>query len=532
MPVAHADFTFAEPVNIQSDFPFVDPVTEFVTCFSADGLEMYFTASGDRPGGYGQADTCVCKRASVEDDWGPPENLGPLVNTESWDGFAFLSADGLALYFQSDRPGGYGGQDLYVARRATRTSPWEAATNLGPKVNSAQDEYTPAVSPDGLELYLQSSRDGGYGGNDLYVCTRATPDDPWGDAVNLGPAVNGPTWDAWITLSPDGLLMFFLSDRSGGFGSWGDAYMARRASRSASWQPAVNLGPVVNRTVFNCPFVSADGSALYLFGDPNDEGKNWTYKSPILPIVDFNGDGQVDGKDLLRMVVQLGGNDSLCDIGPYAWGDGVVDAKDLTVLAEYIGKEFEDPTLVAHWAFDETEGAVAADSAADCDGSVTGGATWQPDGGMVGGALKCDGVTGCVVTGTIPNLGTGPFSVITWVKGGAPGQIILSHGGTTDWLMANPIDGSLMTKLAGVGQPLAIGTSEVVITDGKWHRIALVFDGADRILYMDGKEVARDPQPDLSVADGKFIIGAGSKVGTGWSGLIDDVRIYSRVVRP
>jgi hypothetical protein len=71
-----------------------------------------------------------------------------------------------------------------------------------------------------------------------------------------------------------------------------------------------------------------------------------------------------------------------------------------------------------------------------------------------------------------------------------------------------------------------------VITDGKWHRIALVWDGADRILYVDGKEVARDPQPDISVADGKFIIGAGSTTGTGWSGLIDDVRIYSRVVRP
>jgi hypothetical protein len=250
--------------------------------------------------------------------------------------------------------------------------------------------------------------------------------------------------------------------------------------------------------------------------------------------VDFTGDGTVDGKDLLRMVVQLGGDDPLCDIGPYAWGDGVVDAKDLTVLAEYIGKEVEDPTLVTHWTFDEIEGAVAEDSASagDYNGSVTVGATWQPQGGMVGGALKCDGVTGCVVTGTIPNLGTGPFSVIAWVKGGAPGQILLSHGGTTDWLMANPIDGSLMTKLTSKSQPLAIGTSEAVITDGKWHRIALVWDGTDRILYVDGKEVARDPQPDITVSDGKFIIGAGSKTGTGWSGLIDDVRIYSRVVRP
>jgi len=389
---AHADFTFGEPVNIQSDFPFVDPATDFVTCFSVDGLEMYFTASGDRPGGYGQADTCACKRASVEDDWGPPENLGPLVNTENWDGFAFLSADGLALYFQSNRPDGYGGMDLYVTRRATRTSPWEAAINLGPKVNGSQDEYTPAVSPDGLELYLQSSRDGGYGGNDLYVCTRAIPDDPW--------------------------------------------------------------------------------------------------------------------------------------------GDGMVDAKDLTVLAGYIGKEIEDPTLVAHWAFDETEGSVAMDSAGDCEGTLTGGSTWQPQGGMVGGALKCDGVTGCVVTKTIPNLGTGPFSVIAWVKGGAPGQIILSHNGTTDWLLADPLDGRLMSKLTIRRQPLAEGSSGAVITDGKWHRIALVCDGMDQILYTDGREVLRDVQPDITVSDGQIMIGAGMKPGNLWSGLIDDVRIYNRVVRP
>jgi hypothetical protein len=261
------------------------------------------------------------------------------------------------------------------------------------------------------------------------------------------------------------------------------------------------------------PRISPDGSTLYYCTGSNGIYENW--QAPILPIVDFTGDGKVDGEDLLTIVVELGGNDPLCDIGPYAWGDGVVDAKDLTVLAEYIGREVEDPTLVAHWTFDEIEGAVAADSAGDCNGSVTAGATWQPQGGMVGGAIKCDGVTGCVVTDTIPDLGTGPFSVIAWVKGGAPGQILLNHGGTTDWLMANPIDGSLMTKLTSNGQPLSIGTSEAVITDGKWHRIALVFDGVDRILYADGKEVARDPQPGITVSDGKFIIGAGSKTGTG-----------------
>jgi len=278
------------------------------------------------------------------------------------------------------------------------------------------------------------------------------------------------------------------------------------------------------------PRISPDGSTLYYCTGSNGIYENW--QAPILPIVDFNGDGKVDGKDLLVMVMQLGGSDSMCDIGPYAWGDGVVDFEDLKVLAEYIGTEVVDPTLIAHWAFDETEGLVASDSAGDYDGTVIGGATWQPEAGMVGGALQFDGVTGCVSTEIVQGLGAEPFSVAAWVKGGAPGQVVLSHNTTPGWLLANPIDGSLMTKLACAKQPLAHGYSDAVISDGKWHRIGLVWDGAERMLYVDGQEVARDAQGELTIADGSFTIGVGEAPGTAWNGLIDDVRIYTRVVRP
>jgi hypothetical protein len=129
-------------------------------------------------------------------------------------------------------------------------------------------------------------------------------------------------------------------------------------------------------------------------------------------------------------------------------------------------------------------------------------------------------------------LGAEPFSVAAWVKGGAPGQVVLSHGTTPGWLLANPIDGSLMTKLTCNGRSMAHGFSDVVITDGKWHRIALVWDGTDRMLYVDGQEVARDAQGELTIPDGSFTIGVGEAPGTAWAGLIDDVRIYNRVVKP
>ncbi len=339
-PPARADFTFGQPVNVQSDFPSLNPATEYVTCFSTDGLEVYVAPSALplRSGGQGGADLWVCKRVSPENAWGPPENLGPVVNTASSDVGAFITVDGLELYFQSTRPGGYGNADIYVTKRATPTSPWSPATNLGPRVNGSFADVWPMVSPDGLELYVSSNRPGGLGGPDIFVSKRATTQDPWGDPVNLGPAVNSPSGELFSSLSPDGLLLFFSSDRPGGFGKYGEGYVARRASCSAPWQPAVNLGPIVNGTTFNWPIVSPDGSALYLLWDPDDDMSSWTYKVLILPIVDFNADKKVDLVDLVMLIDDWGKSKSVCDIGPYAWGDGKVDIEDLKVFMTYYEK--------------------------------------------------------------------------------------------------------------------------------------------------------------------------------------------------
>ncbi|MBP7053242.1 MAG: PD40 domain-containing protein [Phycisphaerae bacterium] len=342
VPPAHADFTFGTPVNIQSTFPSLDPTPdEYIDCFSADGLEVYFGSA--HKAGQGGADLWVFTRASVEDDWGLPENLGPIVNSAAGDRGASIAVDGLELYFFSNRPGGYGNADIYVTRRATRTSPWGPATNLGQKVNGSFGDTWPMVSPDGLELYFSSDRPGNLGDGDLYVSNRATTQDSWGDPVNLGQAVNGPFPEMIPRLSPDGLLLFFESPRPGGFGLWGEGYVARRASRSAPWQPAVNLGPIVNATTFTWPIGCPDGSALYICGDPNDDGSNWTYQAPILPIVDFNTDSVVDVNDLALLIDNWGTDSTLYDIGPFAWGDGVVDIEDLKAfVAEWEKVDAQD----------------------------------------------------------------------------------------------------------------------------------------------------------------------------------------------
>jgi hypothetical protein len=252
---------------------------------------------------------------------------------------------------------------------------------------------------------------------------------------------------------------------------------------------------------------------------------------------DFNGDGIVNIKDLLRLIGSWNQDDSLLDIAPPPFGDGVVDALDLELLMGYWNQPIDDPTLIAHWALDEAEGTIAYDSAGLNDAVIMGGASWQPEGGQINGALQLDGIDGRAFADPVLNPANGPFSIFVWVKGGAPGQVIFSQFNGANWLMTDSSFGCLRTEL----MPPAIGRfrpqpleSESVITDDRWHRIGFVWDGVYRLLYVDDVLIAEDSQTRLADSFGGLNIGCGSDLTTEtfWSGLIDDVRIYNRAVRP
>jgi len=531
-PPAYADFTFGEPVNLKSVIPVLDGTLECIDCFSSDGLEMYIESI--RPGGQGSFDLWVLRRDSVDDDWGPPENPGSVVNTPGVESTASISGDGLTLYFNSNRSGGIGSSDIWMTTRATKSAPWGPPVNLGPKINSSASDAFPWISAGGLELYFSSLRSGGYGSADIYVARRATANDPWGEAVNLGPVVNSPYTEGTPSLSPDGLLLVFTDQyvnstmyRPGGYGEC-DMWMSRRANLSAPWEMPVNLGPKVNGPdVDSMPRISLDGGTLY-FGTTSD---NW--QAPIIPVVDFNGDGKVDGKEVLAMADHWGQNESAYDIGASALGDGIVDVNDLIVLADYIGTEWVDPTLLAHWALDEGAGSVAIDWGGEHDAMIIGNVVWQPD-GVVGGALAFDGKENFMRTVTpVLDPSTGPFSVIAWVKGGATGRVIASQTSGADWLYLNQY-GMLTTDLKAAGTNGESLTSGAFMIDDQWHRVVLTWDGTNRSLQMDGVEVARDTQPSLVASSGSLQIGGGKSLGAGtfWPGLIDDVRVYNRVVQP
>lgn len=529
---AKADLTFGEPTNLGS--PVNGSSFDADVELSADGLELYF-ASYNRPGGYGHYDIWVARQETIGDDWGSPVNLGPTINTSAMEVVPDLSADGLSLYFLSDRPGGAGGDDIWVTTRATEAEPWGNPVNLGPTVNSPVDDGCASISANGLELFFASNRAGGYGARDIWVTTRPTEAEPWGEPVNLGPTINSSYDDADTEISADGLVLLFNSYRPDGFGSY-DVWMTRRTTTNDAWEEPVNLGPMVNSSTREAtPGLSQDGSTLYFSSErPGGFGNLDIWQAPIIPIVDFNGDGIVDSADMCIMVDHWGENYSLCDIGPMPWGDGIVDVEDLKVLAEYLFEEVNDPTLVAHWPLDEVQGDIAYNNAASCNGTLIGDPVWQPDGGIIAGALQFNGINDYVSTDLVLNPSDGAFSVIAWIEGGAPGQVIFSQAGGSNWLCLDSVEGYLMTELKGSGRSAGPLMSQTIIADGNWHRIDFVWDGSHRRLYVDSNIVAEDEHNELVGSNGSLYIGCGKsgESGSFFSGLIDDVRIYNRVVNP
>src|SRR5438552_17247945 len=119
-------------------------------------------------------------------EWSPPVNLGPTVNSGFIDAGPALSKDGLSLYFNSNRPGGFGGNDIWVSQRASREDAWGEPVNLGPTINTASNEDVTSFSRDGHTMYFISDRPASFGLRDLYIPRRANThnDFRWEEAVN------------------------------------------------------------------------------------------------------------------------------------------------------------------------------------------------------------------------------------------------------------------------------------------------------------------------------------------------------------
>jgi hypothetical protein len=137
----------------------------------------------------------------------------------------------------------------------------------------------------------------------------------------------------------DGLVLFFSSKPFGKSDDW-DLYMTTRTTVEGAWTIPVGLGQSINTTYDDAgPFLAPDNSALFFnSGRSGGLGSYDIWQVPITPILDFNGDGAVDCLDICDLVEHWGTSDSLYDIGPIPWGDGMVAAQDLLVLAESLAQ--------------------------------------------------------------------------------------------------------------------------------------------------------------------------------------------------
>jgi WD40-like Beta Propeller Repeat len=231
---------------------------------SPDGHSLYLASN--RPGGLGGLDIWVARRAHRGDPWGPPRNLGAPINSIA-DDFCPSPTGGRRFFFVSTRAGGCGDSDIYVTRR-TRHG-WTEPRNLGCTVNSAAAEAGPVYLRHGRTrlLYFSSTRPGGFAPEqglppdaDLYVSAAG-----WGglSAPVLVAGVNSAANDARPHLAAGGLALVFDSDRPGTLGG-PDIWSATRTSLRARWSVPRNLGPNVNSTAAETrPSFADHGHTLY-----------------------------------------------------------------------------------------------------------------------------------------------------------------------------------------------------------------------------------------------------------------------------
>lgn len=230
---------------------------------SPDGLRLY--QATNRPGGLGGIDIWVASRPSTEVGFGAPVRLPAPINS-AYDDFCPTPVPGRGLFFVSARPvaGACGGADIYFARYNPRKG-WTTPRNLGCQVNGAGGEAGPSYfEADGVgQLYFSS-------GPDIYVSTRQA-DGTFGARVAVA-ELNSTSADLRPNVRKDGLEIVFDSDRSGTIGM-ADLWFATRASATDAWSAPVNAGSTINSAVNETRgSFSRDGLRLYFGRGPGPEG--------------------------------------------------------------------------------------------------------------------------------------------------------------------------------------------------------------------------------------------------------------------
>lgn len=178
---------------------------------TADGMTLFIYRHKKDGGFY------VTKFDTLGKVWREPKPMEKPFNSRFYEACVFLSPDGEKLYFSSNRPGGYGGKDIYVSYLQD-DGEFGEPQNLGPKVNGPFDEDSPFLHPDGKRLYFSSNGPNSIGGFDLFLTEMSEDGKDWLTPINMGYPVNDADDDIYFVLNSEGNTGYYASGKEGGLG--------------------------------------------------------------------------------------------------------------------------------------------------------------------------------------------------------------------------------------------------------------------------------------------------------------------------
>ena len=230
---------------------------QYFPVLTADEQEMIFT----RRLGPGPEDDedLVVSRKDEHGNWTVPVSISKNINSRFNEGTCTISADGRILIFTSCiGRRGYGNCDLFYSYRTGEE--WAAPVNIGPAINSPAWESQPSLSADGRMLYFVSDRRGGVGGRDIYFSEKDA-DGRWSEAQNMGQPINTPFDEISPFIHVNGRTLFYASNGKPGFGGY-DIFKTELSS--GQWAVPVNFGsPINNHEDQFSLFITADGTKGY-----------------------------------------------------------------------------------------------------------------------------------------------------------------------------------------------------------------------------------------------------------------------------
>ena len=190
-------------------YPFNKNGSEGGATLSIDNKHLFFTVCKTGPNGGMNRD--IYYSDNINGEWTEAKKVEGINDPERWDSQPTIASDGRTLYFASDRLGGRGGVDLYVTVKDLKTGLWSKPENLGPTINTPQDEKSPFIHSDFETLYFSSDGQPGVGGFDIFFSKKG-PDGKWSEPKNIGVPINTKGDDLGFFVSTDGHLGYFTSN--------------------------------------------------------------------------------------------------------------------------------------------------------------------------------------------------------------------------------------------------------------------------------------------------------------------------------